>query len=67
MATKEAKDLQAGDVLLHAGIIRHVVVSVTPVGRPAGRVEIKTYQLGKLDNVTVANTPAHTLVEVVLP
>ncbi|MBN3756085.1 hypothetical protein G3N95_24305 [Paraburkholderia sp. Tr-20389] len=65
--TKEAQDLKPGDVLLRAGISRHVVVSVTPIGRPAGRVEIKTYQLGKPDNVTVEDMPAHTLVEIVLP
>ncbi|CAB3758639.1 hypothetical protein [Paraburkholderia humisilvae] len=67
MPTKEAQHLQPGDVLLHAGISRHVVVTVTPVGRPAGRVEVKTYQLGKPDNVAVTNMPAQTLVEVVLP
>ncbi|MFP3549765.1 hypothetical protein SB861_03485 [Paraburkholderia sp. SIMBA_049] len=67
MATKEAKDLQPGDVLLRAGMSRHVVDTVTPIGRPAGYVEIKTYQLGKPDNVTVASMPAHTLMEVVLP
>jgi hypothetical protein len=67
MATKEAQDLQPGDVLWHAGVSRHVIVSVTPIGRPAGYVEVKSYQLGKPDNVTVATMPAHTLVEVVLP
>jgi hypothetical protein len=67
MTKKEAKDLQAGDVQLHAGMVRHVIVSVTPIGRTGGYVEVRSYQLGKPDNVTVANVPAHTPVEVVLP
>lgn len=67
MTQKEAQDLQPGDVLLRAGISRHVVVSVTPIGRPAGRVEVQTYQLGKPENVSVADMPAQAPVEVVLP
>jgi hypothetical protein len=67
MPTKEAQHLNPGDVLLRAGMSRHVVVTVTPIGRPAGRVEVRTYQLGKPDNVSVADMPAHMLVEVVFP
>lgn len=64
MATKEAKDLQPGDVLIHAGIQRFVVVSVTPVGYDGNRVEVHSHQLGKPENVKVENMPARTPIKV---
>ncbi|MFT0174631.1 hypothetical protein ACLKMY_37780 [Paraburkholderia mimosarum] len=65
MPKKEAKDLQVGDMQLHAGMVRQKIISVTPVGRTGGYVEVTSHQLGKPDNVTVATMPAHTLVEVI--
>ncbi|ADG17030.1 hypothetical protein BC1002_2983 [Paraburkholderia atlantica] len=65
MPKKEAKDLQVGDVQLHAGMVRQTIVSVTPIGRTGGYVEITSHQLGKPDNVEVATVPAHMLVEVI--
>jgi hypothetical protein len=59
MLTKEAKDLQPGDVYLHAGIVRNKVIALTPIGN-GGYVEIHSHQLGKPDNVTVMSLPAHT-------
>ncbi|MFP4891207.1 hypothetical protein [Paraburkholderia sp. EG304] len=66
MARKEAKDLQAGDVYLHAGMVRQEVVSVTPVGHLGTVIEVFSRQQGKPDrNVTVLKVPAGTLFEVV--
>jgi hypothetical protein len=64
---REAKDLQAGDVWLHAGMVRYVVETVTPIGRMGSHVEVRSYQLGKPDNVRVESMPANTPVELVLP
>jgi hypothetical protein len=39
--TKEAKDLQVGDVQVqHAGMVRYKVIAVTPIGN-GGYVEVK--------------------------
>jgi hypothetical protein len=63
MSTKEAKDLQVGDVYLHAGMVRQEVTAVTPIGRTGGMVEVTSHQVGKPDNVTVIQMPAHTPME----
>jgi hypothetical protein len=63
MTTKEAKDLQVGDVQVHAGMVRYKVIAVTPIGN-GGYVEVKCEQVGKPYNVSVATMPAHTQVQV---
>ncbi|TCK37943.1 hypothetical protein B0G84_3241 [Paraburkholderia sp. BL8N3] len=63
--TKEAKDLQIGDVHIHAGMVRYRVIAVTPIDN-GGYVEIHSEQVGKPDDVRVATVPAHTRFEVAL-
>ncbi|CAB3745509.1 hypothetical protein LMG24238_07641 [Paraburkholderia sediminicola] len=65
MPTKEAKDLQAGDVWIHAGMVRYEVASVTPIGYDGGYVEVHSHQLGKPDNVRIAKMQARTPFDVV--
>lgn len=64
MASKEARELKEGDVEVRLGMQRHRVVSVTPIGDGRSYVEVKTEQVGKPDNVSVATIPAQTRVEV---
>lgn len=65
MSTKEAKDLQVGDVYLHAGIVRQEVIAITPIGRNGGMVEVTSQQVGKPENVSVVQMPARTRMEMV--
>ncbi|WP_321916331.1 hypothetical protein [Paraburkholderia sp. J11-2] len=64
MATKEAKDLQVGDVEVRNGMSRHKITAVVPIVRLGGYVEVRSHQVGKPDNTTVATVPAHMLVKV---
>lgn len=59
MSTKEAKDLQPGDVYVHAGMSRFVVISVTPIGYAGSRVEVSSHQVGKPENKRVEDVPSN--------
>ncbi len=63
MTTKEVKDLQVGDVQVHAGMVRHKIIALTPIDN-GGYVEVHSHQLGKPDNVRVATLPRHMRVEI---
>lgn len=63
MKTKEAADLQVGDVQVHAGMVRYKVIAVIHIG-DGGYVEIVRELVDKPDHVSVATLPAHTPVQV---
>lgn len=66
MNTKEAKDLQVGDVYVRAGVVRQAVIAITPIGHTGGMVEVTSHQVGKPENVSVVQMPAHTRMEMLV-